>query len=165
MIALGLDVGERRIGVARCDPTGLLATPVATVLRPSDREAVAAIARLAEEHEASLLVVGVPLGGSGEVTDQARRVQAFGRKLRAVAGTRVVFWDERFTTETAQASLYGQRAPRRGEPSAHRREAERRRLDAAAAAVILQDYLDQQRARPGELGAPADDPNSHQVPD
>jgi putative holliday junction resolvase len=161
-------VGERRIGVARSDPTGLLATPVTAVLRPSDKEAVAAIARLAEEHGAELLVVGVPLGAGGEVTDQARRVQAFGRKLRAVPGARVVFWDERFTTETAQETLRGQRAPRRGAPSAHRREEERRRLDSAAAAVILQDYLDRQRERSGGNRATADDsaPDQlHQVSD
>jgi putative holliday junction resolvase len=149
-------VGERRIGVARSDPTGLLATPVTTVLRPSDREAVAAIAQLAAESGATLLVVGLPLGAEGEVTDQARRIQAFGRKLRAVPGTRVVFWDERFTTETAHDALVGGRAPRRGQPTARQREADRRRLDAAAAAVILQDYLDHRRDRrdqPGEPGA------------
>jgi putative holliday junction resolvase len=142
LIALGLDVGERRIGVARSDPTGLLASPLTTVLRPSDKAAIDAIGRLALESDATVLVVGLPLGSEGELTDQAARVQAFGRKLRSLPGIRVVFWDERFTTETAQAALLAGRSPRGGAPSAHRREAERRRLDAAAAAVILQDYLD-----------------------
>jgi putative Holliday junction resolvase len=145
LIALGLDVGERRIGVAKSDPTGLLASPLTTVLRPSDRDAVNSIGHLAQEHGATLLVVGLPLGREGELTDQAERVRAFGRKLRAVPETRVVFWDERFSTETAQEALHMHRHPRRGEPSARRREADRRRLDAAAAAVILQDYLDRMR--------------------
>ena len=143
MIALGLDVGERRIGVAKGDETGRLASPLTTVIRESDRDAVEAIGTLAGEHGASLLVMGLPLGSGGEETEQSRRIRAFGRKLRAVPQTRVVFWDERFTTETAEEALRSVR-PRRGAPSAHRREAERRRIDAAAAAVILQDYLDHQ---------------------
>lgn len=143
-VVLALDVGERRIGVAKSDPSGLLASPLTTVLRASDRDAVQAIAALVDEHGAGTLVVGVPLGAEGELTDQARRVQAFGRKLRSVPGVRVVFWDERFSTQEAQESLRAgrPRGPRRGAPSAHRREAERRRIDAAAAAVILQSYLD-----------------------
>ena len=144
-VALGLDVGARRVGVAKSDETGLLASPLTTILRETDRQAVEAIAALAQEHGATQLVVGLPLGAAGEMTDQAARVAAFGRKLRAVRGSRVVFWDERYTTETAEASLRVDR-PRRGAPTARRREAERRRIDAAAAAVILQDYLDHQRS-------------------
>ena len=146
-VALGLDVGERRIGIAKGDPTGLLASPLTTVIRTSDKEAVAAIAALAAEHAAEWLVVGVPLGSEGQHTEQSQRVAAFGRKLRAVPGTRVVFWDERFTTETAEESLRAVGPRRRGAPSAQRREADRRRLDAAAAAVILQDYLDHARGQ------------------
>jgi len=144
VIVLGLDVGERRIGVAKSDATGLLASPVTTVLRRSDHQAIDEIGALAREYEAGLLVVGVPLSAAGEVTEQVMRIQAFGRKLRVVPKTRVVFWDERFTTEVAQKALRAVR-PRRGAPTAHRREAERRRVDAAAAAVILQDFLDQLR--------------------
>ncbi|HET7771877.1 MAG TPA: Holliday junction resolvase RuvX [Chloroflexota bacterium] len=144
-VALGLDVGERRIGVAKSDPTGLLATPLTTVVRESDRQAVAAIAELVRQHEVEALVVGLPLGPQGEATDQSERIAAFGRRLRSIPGSRVVFSDERFTTQTAEESLRMVRA-RRGAPSARRREAERRHIDAAAAAVILQDYLDQQRS-------------------
>jgi putative holliday junction resolvase len=146
-VALGLDVGERRIGVAKGDPTGLLAAPLTTVIRTSDKEAVDAIAALAVEHGAEWLVVGVPLDAEGQHSEQSRRIQAFGRKLRAVPGTRVVFWDERFTTETAEESLRASGPRRRGAPTARQREADRRRLDAAAAAVILQDYLDHARGQ------------------
>jgi putative Holliday junction resolvase len=144
-IALGLDVGERRIGVARSDETGLLASPLTAVIRRSDQEAVEAIAALTQQQRAELLVVGLPLGSDGQATEQSQRVAAFGRKLRSVPGSRVVFWDERFTTQAAEEALRVARR-RRGTPSAHRREAERRRVDAAAAAVILQDYLDHQRS-------------------
>jgi putative Holliday junction resolvase len=162
-VALGLDVGERRIGVARSDGWGLLATPATTVLRRSDREAVAAIGRLAEEAGATTLVVGLPLGEGGEMTAQAQRVAAFGAKLRALPGVEVVFWDERFSTVEAgdrlRASAAGgavaapgetqpaRRSGRRPEPGPWRREAARRRVDAAAAAVILQEFLDQQGRR------------------
>lgn len=144
-VALGLDVGERRIGVAKCDPTGLLASPLTAVLRTSDSEAVEEIGRLADQFEAELLVVGLPLGSEGQITDQAQRIQAFGRKLRVIRRARVVFWDERFTTETAQDALHAGGPRRREAPTARQREAGRRRLDAAAAAVILQDYLDHAR--------------------
>ena len=156
-VALGLDVGERRIGVAKGDPTGLLASPLTTVLRTRDADAVQVIAALAAELGARTLVVGLPLGPAGEVTQQAQRIQAFGRKLRSVPGTRVVFWDERFTTQEAEESLRAVRA-RPGAPTARRREAERRRIDAAAAAVILQDFLDHQRSAGTPTAAAISDP-------
>ncbi len=139
---LALDIGERRIGVASCDALGFLASPLTTVIRTSDAGAIAEIARLAAEKEVDEIVVGLPLGANGEETDQSRRISAFARKLRAIPRIRVVFWDERFTTETAAERLRSLRPARQGAPSARRREQDRRRLDAAAAAVILQDYLD-----------------------
>ena len=111
-------------------------------MRESDRQAIDAIGALASEHDAKVLVVGLPLSAGGVETEQSERIKAFGRKLRSLAGIRVVFSDERFTTETADEALRVVRQ-RRGAPSAHRREMERRMVDAAAAAVILQDYLDQ----------------------
>jgi putative Holliday junction resolvase len=150
-VALGLDVGERRIGVARSDAWGLLATPLTTVLRTSDRAALGAIARLAEDAGAALLVVGMPYGEAGEETPQARRVAAFGHKLAALPGVRVVFWSERFSTAEAGDRLRASGSARgRPAPSARRREAARRREDAAAAAVILQEFLDQQASDPSE---------------
>ena len=149
-VVLGLDVGERRIGVAKSDPTALLAAPLTTLIRESDRAAQEAIGRLVAEHGATTVVVGVPLSAQGEVTAQVQRIQAFGRKLQRMPKVRVVFWDERYTTQTASEALRSQRGRRRGAPTPHQREAERRRLDAAAAAVILQDYLDHQRLVSGQ---------------
>jgi putative Holliday junction resolvase len=145
-VALGLDVGERRIGVAASDATGLLASPLTTIIRSSDPAAVQEIGRLAAEHDAEVLVVGLPLNREGALTPQAQRIHAFGRKLRALPGLRVIFWDETLSTATAAGYLAEGGIGEGQARSARRREAARRRLDAAAAAVILQEYLDQQRA-------------------
>ena len=145
-MALGLDVGTRRIGVAVSDGLGVLASPLTTLLRPTDAAAVAAIGALVQEHAAELLVVGLPLSETGERTEQTARIEAFGRKLRSLPGTRVVFSDERLSSATAARMLVEGRTGVTHAHSLRRREAARRRLDAAAAAVILQVYLDQLRA-------------------
>ena len=111
-VALGLDVGERRIGVARSDGWGLLATPMTAVLRTSDRAAVEAIARLAHDAGAGLLVVGLPLDERGQLTPQAQRSAAFARKLGSLPGMQVVFWNERYS------SARGSPAPARDGPRA-----------------------------------------------
>ena len=173
-VALGLDVGERRIGVARSDGWGLLATPMTAVLRTSDRAAVEAIARLAHDAGADLLVVGLPLDERGQLTPQAQRSAAFARKLGSLPGMQVVFWNERYSSVEAvrrlRATVPGlapggpdERQSRRGRrppPSQHRREGQRRHEDAAAAAVILQEFLDQQRqpGPPTGAGAPTGPP-------
>ena len=145
-VALGVDVGERRIGVAASDATGLLATPLTAVTRVSDKEAVEAIGRLVTERGATALVVGLPLGPGGEMTPQAQRIHAFGRKLRAIPGVQVVFSDESFSTATARELLAELGLHEAQARDAREREAARRRLDAAAAAVLLQRYLDRQRS-------------------
>ena len=139
---LALDVGERRIGVAGADPEGIVVTPLTTFTRRSDRQIVAAITALAAERGAKTIVVGLPYTPQGEIGEQAQRVQDFARRLERVvpasrscigmSGTR------RWRPATGCARRGGRRR-RRGRPA---RIAERERLDAAAAAVILQDYLD-----------------------
>lgn len=142
---LGLDVGDRRIGVAVGHADVRLALPLTTIIRNSDRAALAALQTIVKEHDAEAVVVGLPLHADGSTSEQSRRTEAFARKLRALPKVRVVFWDERFSTSTAGQLLAP--ATRGGAPhTAKRRETDRRRLDAAAAAVILQDYLDQQPA-------------------
>lgn len=145
-VALGLDVGERRIGVAVGDPSGLLASPRETIMRTADKRAVEAIQQLVQEHAAEVLVVGLPLTAEGAASAQSDRIASFARKLRAIQGVRVVFWDERYSTSMAEAALRSSSSGPRRVRSARQREARRRRLDAAAAAVILQDYLDHVRA-------------------
>lgn len=132
MRALGLDVGGRRIGLALSDPTGFLASPFGFVERgPSD---LADIARIAEENEVAEIVVGLPLSMSGDSGIQAGKVRAFIRDLRSQTDLPIKTVDERLSTVQAQGML--RQSGRR------RRDRDRGEIDAAAAAVILQTYLD-----------------------
>lgn len=133
---MGLDVGERRVGVAISDELGAIATPLATVQRgPRDREE---ISRLVREWNVSQLVVGMPTGLSGREGPQAALVRAFAAKLEQELdpSVEVVYWDERLTTAIAERSMI-----EAGTSRARRKE----RIDAVAAAVLLQSYLDAAR--------------------
>lgn len=148
MRALGLDVGNKRIGVAVSDPTGLLASAERVIRRRSLAKDIAALAALVEELGVETIVVGLPLHLDGRAGEQAESVQRFVERLRAHVRVPIVFWDERLSTRGAQALLI-----EAGMGAAQRAA----RIDAAAAAVILQSYLDYQRqARQRALDA-ADD--------
>ena len=132
MRALGLDVGDARIGLALSDPTGMLASPFGFVERgPSD---LADIVSVAEENEVAEIVVGLPLSMSGDSGAQASKVRGFIRKLRSQTDLPIKTVDERLSTVQAQGML--RQSGRR------RRDRDRGEIDAAAAAVILQTYLD-----------------------
>jgi putative Holliday junction resolvase len=134
---MGLDVGERRVGVAVSDELGAIATPLATVQRgPRD---VAEIDDLVREWSVSRLVVGLPTGLSGREGPQAALVRAFAAKLEDVLppAVELVYWDERLTTAIAERSLI---------EAGTRRQRRKERIDAVAAAVLLQSYLDAARA-------------------
>ncbi len=136
MIILALDVGDRRVGLAISDPTALLASPLGTVERgPSDIED---IVRVAEDNDATTIVVGLPLTLAGESRTQAGKIRRFIRELRSETSIPIVTVDERLSTVQARrllADLGG----------GQRRNRDRGRIDASAAAVILQSYLDSQR--------------------
>ena len=134
---LALDVGERRVGLAISDPTGLLASPFGVVERGSDD--ISEIARIAGDNEAVEIVVGLPITMSGESGAQAGRVRAFIRDLRQATDIPVTTLDERLSTVQAERML------RDSGGGARRRSRERGRVDAAAAAVILQARLDSRR--------------------
>lgn len=145
MRIVGLDVGERRIGVAISDATCTLARPVG-VLRPAglERDAVelaaAEIARLAQEEDGvASLVIGLPRRLDGSASDMTPRVEAFAAKLGAETRLPVVLQDERLTSREAESRLAEREKDWR---------VRKERLDAAAAAVILQDYLDTRPGRP-----------------
>jgi len=131
MRILALDVGDRRVGVAISDPIGMLARPLAVVKR-SGRD-YKRIADLAKEHGAELIVAGYPRNMDGSVGAQARKVEAYLAGLEEYIDVPIELWDERLSTFEAQRLMIetGRRARER-----------RERIDAAAAAVILQDYLD-----------------------
>ena len=142
-VRLGLDPGDARIGVARSDPTGFLATPLETVRR--SRSDLARLAEIVVEEEAVEVVVGLPRSLSGREGPAAVKVRAFAARLaRRVAPVPVRLCDERLTTVSAEAMLRD-----RGRTGSKRRAV----VDMAAAVLILQNALDTERATgtpPGE---------------
>jgi putative Holliday junction resolvase len=150
MRILALDVGERRVGIAVSDPTGAVARPLQALKRGSREEDFAAIAALVAEYDVGLVVVGQPLSLEGTEGPQARRVAGYADGLAGYLSTPVVLWDERFTTAEAEEILRQSRSEKKRRLA--RRSGE---LDAIAAAVILQSYLDSRyldsRYRNGDL--------------
>ena len=136
MRVLALDVGDKRVGVALSDPTGILASPLTTVHRRSDSEDVEAVLDLVARHEVGEIVVGIPLSLSGEEGRQARLVARFKEALAARTAVPVTVQDERYSTVQAERMMREAGV----EPSR-----ERDRVDAAAATVVLQAYLDSRR--------------------
>ena len=133
MRILALDVGDKRIGVAVSDLLGILASPLTAIERTSDSNAIAAILEIADEQEAGEIVVGLPISLSGGYSDQTKSVAAFVSKLEARSPVPVNTADERYSTVEAER-LLSQSKPKRARS--------RGEIDAAAAAVILQSYLD-----------------------
>jgi putative Holliday junction resolvase len=135
---LGLDVGDKRIGVALSDPTGILASPFTIIERASDEQAIAAIADIIQEQGAVLIIAGLPRSLSGVEGLQAEKVRAFIEKLRDKVAVPVEFRDERLTTVVASRLMQDVKT-RKGRKKQHQ--------DARAAAVILQGYLDEAHVR------------------
>lgn len=136
MRLLALDVGERRIGVALSDSSGTLARPLLTLERASQTEDFAAIGALVSEHDVKTVVVGHPVTLRGEEGPQAQWVAGFADGLAEALPVPVEFWDERWTTVEAEEIMRETRK-RKG-----RRSRGKPDVDAVAAAVILQSYLD-----------------------
>jgi putative Holliday junction resolvase len=136
---VGLDIGEKRIGVAVSDVSGTLARPLG-VLRPSSLDVDALdvvsteIARLAAEEDGlGEIVIGLPRRLDGSPSDMTPRVEQFARRLQTKTSLPVTFQDERLSSREAESRLALNDKDWRSRKA---------RLDAAAAAVILQDYLD-----------------------
>jgi putative Holliday junction resolvase len=142
--ALGIDYGHRRIGLALSDATGLLARPWKTIARTGAPAQVAAtlgreIAALrAEEDGLGAVVIGFPRRLSGEATDQTAVVMDLANRLRRAVDLPIVMQDERLSSREAESMLA------RREKDWRKRKAQ---LDAASAAIILQDYLDEARVK------------------
>jgi putative Holliday junction resolvase len=137
MRILALDVGERRVGVAISDPTGALARPLQVLERGSREEDFATIADLVAEHDVGLVVVGMPFSLDGTEGPQARRIASYAEGMADHLPIEVILWDERFTTAEAEEILRQSRSEKK-----RRRARSSGELDAIAAAVILQSYLD-----------------------
>lgn len=134
---LALDLGEKRIGVALSDPTRTIAQSLTVLLRQSRRQDYAQIAQLIATHQVNLLLVGLPVPLNGLEGSKAAWVRDYTAELQQHIPIPVQFWDESLTTVKAYDSLR-----QRGK---HARQA-KDRIDAVAAAFILQSYLDAQGA-------------------
>ncbi|RME90044.1 MAG: Holliday junction resolvase RuvX [Anaerolineae bacterium] len=139
MRILAVDHGEKRIGIAVSDPTATIASPLTVLEHISRAEDAARVAELARSHEVGLIVVGQSLDDDGRPTRQGRSAARFADALRACVDVPVVLWDEAFSTYEA---LEARRAL--GIARKKRREP----VDALAATVILQSYLEARRSSP-----------------
>jgi putative Holliday junction resolvase len=124
------------VGVAISDPTGTVVRPLQTLVRGSRKEDVAAIAALVDEHDVELIVVGQPLSLDGTEGPQAQRIARYALMLDEHLSVPIVSWDERFTTVVAEEILSQSRGKKK-----RRRARAKGQVDAIAAAVILQSYL------------------------
>lgn len=140
MVILGVDLGKARTGVAVCDKSELLASPVEVVNEHNRERLLERVAQLAKERRAEQIVVGLPRNMDGSEGESAQNARAFGAELAEKTRLPVDFSDERGTTITAHGFL--NETNTRGK----RRKAT---VDAVAATIILQDYLDYRRNRKG----------------
>jgi putative Holliday junction resolvase len=145
---LGVDLGERRIGLAVADRDGTPARPLATVRRARRIEGDAsALARIVGEQAVGELVVGLPLEASGADGPQARLTRMWAEAIAATLGLPMSYRDERLTSHLAEQRLGPMpRGRSGGPPTAHQRDTYRARVDREAAAIILQDELDARAA-------------------
>ena len=137
MRILGLDVGDRRIGVALSDPMGILASVLTVIERKADRSEFQVIVDLVNEHGAGKIVVGLPRSMDGTIGPQAEKTQDFARSLAELIDVPVELSDERLSTSIADKLL---------RDTGKSREQIKKKRDAAAAALILQWYLDEHRS-------------------
>lgn len=130
---LALDLGKKRIGLALSDPLGITAQGLPTLERKNLREDLSALARIAEENEVTLILMGHPLHMSGAEGRQAGYAREFGEKLSRRTGLEVKLWDERLTTVEAQRVL------RESGVSIEKRA---RAVDRLSAVILLSSFLD-----------------------
>jgi len=130
---MGLDVGDKRIGVALSDPLGWTAQPHSVVQSTNPAQDFAHLARICHENQVEKIVVGWPLNMNGSVGPRAQLVQSFAEQLSVFTGIEVVLWDERLSTKSAERTLLA---------ADMSRSKRKRVIDKLAAVYILQGYLD-----------------------
>ncbi len=136
--ALGLDVGKKRMGVAGCDGTGLIATGLTTIYRTSWAEDIEQLKDLIAEREIDILIIGLPYNLDGTVGFQAKQVQKFANKISSSLQLPIEYVDERLTSVEAEAQLKAQKNFSTRNKGA---------VDRRAAAIILQQWLDMRRVK------------------
>ncbi len=133
--SLGLDIGDKRIGVALSDPEGILASPLTIINCKGDTADVEAITDIISQQEVKQVIVGLPRSMDGSLGKQAEKVKAFTQKLCSHTEVPVDFRDERLTTVSAKRLMRAANA---------KKTKSKARYDAIAAALILQGYLDEE---------------------
>ncbi len=130
---LGVDFGERRVGLAIA--TNNLAEPSSIIEVGNLDAAVEKLAKICQQEKIKEIVLGLPLDSDGHLGPQAQRAKKFGQKLAEATGLKIIFWDETLTSEEALAKMI----------QAGKGQKARRKLDDVAAALILQEYLDSRK--------------------
>ena len=141
MKIMAIDLGDVRTGVAYSDPTGLIAGRAFTITQPSPSRLLDDLCDEIVREQPDRVVVGLPINMNGTEGERARKSRAFAGDLRARTGADILLWDERGTSVTANRLL---------SDAGKKRGKQRARVDAVAASVILQSYLDSGAARPAE---------------
>lgn len=140
---MGLDIGEKRIGVALSDPLGIMASALTVIERRTEEEAVDEVIELAHRNEVERIVIGLPRSLDGSMGRQAQAVQGFVELLKSSTGLPVITWDERLSTVAAERTLL---------EAGTKRDKRKKHRDAVAAAFILQGYLDSEKSHSSGLG-------------
>ena len=146
-VRLGIDVGKVRVGIATCDPSGLLATPVTTLQRESEG-VVTEVAKYVTDSSAIEVVVGLPLNLSGNHTPSTEDAIAFAKEITAAVSVPVRMIDERLTTVSAHSALRSSGKKQRGTRSV---------IDQVAAVMVLQHALDTERSNGKPAGIAVED--------
>ena len=133
MVIISVDLGKARTGLAICDKTGFLASPLTVIEEKSPQKILEKVAKEVLENKAELVVVGLPKNMDGTEGESARNAREFADKLCELTGIKTVMQDERGTTITAHSYL-SQRDVRG--------KKRKQTVDIVAASIILQDYLD-----------------------
>ncbi|MEQ3352809.1 Holliday junction resolvase RuvX [Aedoeadaptatus acetigenes] len=131
---LGLDIGNKTIGVSVSDPLGITAQGVTTIIRASKAEDAAALKSLIDKYDVEKLIVGLPKNMNNTLGFQAKRTMNYADYLKEALGMEIIYVDERLTTSSAEAVLM---------QGGVRRENRKKHVDKLAAVLILQTYLDQ----------------------
>ncbi len=145
MRTLGLDIGDKKTGVAISDPEGILAIPLTVIEHGSQEDVITEVIKLVERYQVECVVVGLPYSLNGHLTQQSRKVEAFIEKLQGViaregeakqshlTGVKVQIWDERLSSVAAERLMI---------EAGTRKDKRKQHQDALAAAIILQGFLD-----------------------
>ncbi|MEG4324825.1 Holliday junction resolvase RuvX [Microcoleus sp. AT3-A2] len=144
--ALGLDIGLKRVGIAGCDGTGLIATGITTLVRSSFDRDVAYLRALVRERRVQILVAGLPYSLSGELGAQARQVQKYANRIASALELPLEYVDERLTSVEAEELMKASGIS----PSQNNKGS----IDRKAAALILQQWLDERRQNISALPNP-----------